>query len=118
MNGVQPASTLAAQRVPEGYLLVALTGEWDLYNQPELDTTLQEAVAAGERRIVVDLTEATYIDSSVLGALVGARERLRKAGGGEVAIVTDEAQMRKIFEITGLDGVFALYARLEDVPAD
>jgi len=116
MNSVEPAFTLTARRVSEGYFLVALTGEWDLYNQPEVDSKLQEAVAAGEQLIVVDLSEATYIDSSVLGALVGARERL-KAGGGEVAIVTADPQMRKIFEITGLDGVFTLHESIDDVPA-
>ena len=51
---------------------------------------------------MVDLSKATFIDSTTLGVLVGGVKRLRPAGGSLALVCTDE-NITKIFEITGLD---------------
>src|SRR5207302_636822 len=81
----------------------ALRGEWDLYNRPELEAALLEAEAADESLVVLDLSRATFIDSSVLGALVDARKRLQERV--RIAVVAEDRQLRKVFEITGTDAV-------------
>ncbi len=104
-------SAVATQHVRGGYFLIALRGEWDLFNRPELEAALQAAAEAGARVIVLDLSKATFIDSSVLGALVESRNHLDD--GVRMAVVAEDRQIRKVFEITGLDQVFTLHDTLE-----
>jgi anti-sigma B factor antagonist len=99
-----------------GRCVIALHGEWDLYNRPELERALRRAELSGEQVIVIDLSQATFIDSSVLGALVEARKRL--AEGSRIAVVAADRQIRKVFEITGLASVFTLHETLEELRAD
>ena len=56
----------------------------------------------------MDLSKATFIDSTTLGVLVGGVKRLRPAGGSLALVCTDD-NITKIFEITGLDRVFTIY---------
>src|SRR5258708_34719477 len=61
--------------------VVGLTGDIDLYTAPELKSELNRLIDAGARRVVVDLTAATFIDSTTLGVLLGALKRFRPSGG-------------------------------------
>ena len=61
--------------------------------------------------VVVDLSDTTFIDSMTLGVLLGAVKRLRPRGGQ--LVVCSDPNIRKIFEITLLDRVFALYSSRE-----
>lgn len=67
-------------------------------------------IAAGARIIVVDLTDTTFLDSTMLHALLSARNELRD--GGQLLLVTSDATVKKVFEITGLDRFFAFYPSL------
>ena len=67
----------------------------------------------GKKRLVVDLSKATFIDSTTLGVLVGGVKRLRPTGGSLSLVCTDQ-NISKIFEITGLDRVFPIYASREE----
>ena len=57
---------------------------------------------------MIDLSEATFIDSMTLGVLLGALKQLRPSGGS-VSVVCSDPHIRRIFEITLLDRVFALH---------
>jgi anti-sigma B factor antagonist len=60
--------------------------------------------------VVIDLTECEFIDSSALNVLVGARKRLDGDGVSVgLSIVTPRPTIRKVFEITGLDPLFAIH---------
>ncbi len=59
--------------------VVAVRGEIDLFTAPELKQVLAESIEAGRNRIIVDLTETTFLDSTALGVLIGAVKRLRVA---------------------------------------
>jgi anti-sigma B factor antagonist len=102
--------SLTTQELGGGSAVIALAGEVDLYTAPELKAELIRLVEAGASNIVVDLTDTTFIDSTTLGVLVSGLKRLRPAGGRLALVVTDR-NIRKIFEITGLDRVFPI---LED----
>jgi anti-sigma B factor antagonist len=103
---------IESERVDDGLYVISLGGEIDLYTAPELKQRLVDAVQAGARMIVIDLTETTFIDSTTLGVLVGAVKRLREKGG-ELSLVCRDQNIIKIFEITGLDHVFAIHASRE-----
>lgn len=88
--------------------VIELGGEVDLYTAPEFKERMVRLIDSGKRRIVVDLSEATFIDSTTLGVLVGGVKRLRP-GGGSLALVCTDENIGKIFEITGLDRVFPIH---------
>ncbi|HYI79524.1 MAG TPA: STAS domain-containing protein, partial [Thermoleophilaceae bacterium] len=72
-----------------------------------------ELIEDGKKYIVVDLSKATFIDSTTLGVLVGGVKRLRPAGGALALVCTDQ-NITKIFEITGLDRVFPIHATRDE----
>jgi anti-sigma B factor antagonist len=93
--------------------VIELGGEIDLYTAPEFKERMVELIDAGKNRIVVDLSDATFIDSTTLGVLVGGVKRLRPSGGGLALVCTDQ-NITKILEITGLDRVFPIHATRDE----
>jgi anti-sigma B factor antagonist len=98
-----------------GYTVVEVGGEVDLNTAPQLRGCLDQAINAGSRRLVVDLRQASFIDSVGIGVLLGARRRLlAHAGHGSVQLVCAEGLVLRVLRLTGLDGIFALHATLSD----
>ena len=97
--------------------VVAVTGEIDLFTAPEFKQRVSAPIDAGRSRIVVDLTQTTFIDSSSLGVLIGAHRRLKRRDGS-LTVVCDNDAILKTFRITGLDGVFAIVPSLDEVLHD
>lgn len=88
--------------------VIELGGEVDLYTAPEFKERMVQLIESGKKQVIVDLSKATFIDSTTLGVLVGGVKRLRPAGGSLALVCTDQ-NIRKIFEITGLDRVFPIH---------
>src|SRR5664280_1187901 len=89
--------------------VVEPSGELDFDTGPELDACLTSAMESGASRVVVDLTQVTFIDSSALGMLVGAARR--SAGQTtELMIVCPPGNVARVIAITGLSRVFPIYA--------
>ena len=101
------------QEVDQETHVIELGGEVDLYTAPEFKERLVQVIEDGKKRLVVDLSKATFIDSTTLGVLVGGVKRLRPTGGSLSLVCTDQ-NISKIFEITGLDRVFPIYASREE----
>ena len=97
-------------------LVVAVRGDLDLFTAPELKRRLTDAIEGGTTRVVVDLDEATSIDSTTLGVLIGAVKRLRLRDG-DLAVVCTDATIARTFEITGLDEVFGVLDTREEALA-
>ena len=93
--------------------VIELGGEVDLYTAPEFKERLVQVIEDGKKQLVVDLSKATFIDSTTLGVLVGGVKRLRPTGGSLALVCTDQ-NISKIFEITGLDRVFPIYGSREE----
>ncbi len=99
-----------AQVGSESYV-VSIRGEVDMYTAPQLERDLAEIEARGGKIVVVDFSGASFIDSTVLGVLVGEVKRLRP-DGGELLIVSDDPRILRAFEITGLDRMFRIESSL------
>jgi anti-sigma B factor antagonist len=99
-----------------GLTVVEAGGEIDLHSAPALRECLNQTIDAGSRRLVVDLRQASFIDSVGLGVLVGARRRLLAQAGpdGSLQLVCAEGLVLRVLRLTGLDGVFAVQATLTD----
>ena len=108
-----PISVTLATREPPA-AIVALVGEHDAYSSGRLETELAMLLKAG-RHVVADLRDATFIDSTTLGALLGARRRAEEASLGFVLVLPKGAgQVHDILDITGLRGAFATVDSLDD----
>jgi anti-sigma B factor antagonist len=89
--------------------VVAVRGELDMYTGPALKKALVAAAEAGRARLIVDLTEATYMDESVPGVLIVVFKRVRLRGGALVIVNVDKG-IATLLELTGLDQVFTIVA--------
>ena len=83
--------------------IVTLSGELDAYDAPTLRERFAEVTAEHAGMVVVlDLAAVRFLDSTVLGTIVGLLRRVRE-GGGELRVVLPEGEARRIFELTALD---------------
>lgn len=97
--------------------VVRLTGRLDLLVAAEVRQALARAVADGRRRMVVDLGDVSFVDSSGLGALISGLKAARQAGG-DLRIARPSEQARMILQLTTLDRVLKPYASVEEAAAD
>lgn len=91
--------------------VVAVQGDFDLRSAGDVRNALVQLVEDGARRLVVDLTETTFLDSTALGALVSALKRAR-ANDGDIELACTDRSIVRVFQITGLDRVFRLHDTL------
>src|SRR3954447_19567825 len=96
-------------------IVVVVEGEHDIYTAPTLRERLHEA-RRHRGGVVVALTAATFVDSSVLGALLDARRRALEASQGFVVCVgaTVEPGVQRILDITGLVPVLPVMSGREE----
>lgn len=96
--------------------MLGLYGEADQYVASELRDVLLNAIDESPSKLVLDLSGTTFVDSMVLGVLLGARKRA-DAKGVELRLVVPETQLRRVFDITLLDRVLALDTTREEALA-
>jgi anti-sigma B factor antagonist len=94
----------------KGAAVVRLAGELDLYNAPAVRQALREAAGGEARRLVVDLSDVTFVDSTALGVLVETRAGL---GGETFALVAPGLEVRRALEVSGLERYFAVHETVE-----
>jgi anti-sigma B factor antagonist len=107
-DDTRPFFSVEDEEVDQETQVVEVAGEVDLYSAPELKMHVLDAIDSGKTRLVVDLTKTTFIDSTTLGVLVGARKRLREHDG-KLAVVCPDTDKLGLFEMTGLDRVFSIH---------
>jgi anti-sigma B factor antagonist len=91
-----------------GYAVLTVRGEVDVYTAPKFRERLIELVSEGKHRIIVDLQAVEFLDSTGLGVRVGGLTRLR-SHDGDLVLVCTQSRILKVFEITGLTKVFEIY---------
>jgi anti-sigma B factor antagonist len=98
-------------------VILVVGGEVDFEVSPQLKARLMRAIKSGGRRLVLDLSDVTFIDSTAIGVLAGTVEKLDEAGGGSLSIVSTHEKVIQIFEITGLDNLATVHASREEALA-
>jgi anti-sigma B factor antagonist len=94
----------AVQTRADGIGVVTPQGRLNMVSARRLKELLSDLIAAGTTRIVVDMGETTFLDSSGLGALIGGLKSARQAGG-DLRIARPTPPVTSVFELTNLDKV-------------
>lgn len=88
--------------------VVPLEGEIDLHVSPQIGSRLAAIIQGKPKKVVVDLSQVTYIDSSGLAVLIEAMQNVGRYGGS-FALTGLQDGVRPIFEIARLDQVFRIF---------
>jgi len=89
--------------------VIAVGGDLDMSAAPDLRATIHAALEDGAVTLVVDLSQATFIDSTGIGTLMAALNRL-KASGGSLELVCSEPNLLRVFEIVGLNRRLSIHS--------
>jgi anti-sigma B factor antagonist len=112
--GLRKAPVLSVQSI-DGGSIVRLGGELDLYNAGVIRDALMQAAADGPERVVVDLSEVDFIDSTALGILIEASRKLPNRKG--FLLAGPGLETRRALEISGLDRHFAVHQTVDEALA-
>jgi anti-sigma B factor antagonist len=85
----------------DGAVVVHLTGELDLYNAPAMRDALFAVADESPDRLVVDLTDVEFIDSTALGVLIEARTRLSNRRA--FLLASPRLETHRALQVSGLD---------------
>ena len=99
--------SIVSTTVDERTTVLVVEGDLDLFTAPELRERINAAIDLGCTDLVIDLADATAVDSTALGVLIGALRRLR-VRDGDMVVVCDSPTIERLFEIAGLDEVFTV----------
>jgi anti-sigma B factor antagonist len=105
---------LALERNDSGLAVLTISGEHDLSTAPNLRRRIDNLLDEGTPT-VVDLSPATFIDSSILGVILDARRRAEAAGIGFAVVHAGGADaVDRVLDVTGLRTELPVHARRED----
>jgi anti-sigma B factor antagonist len=100
-----PQFELSDEQLPDDTRVISVTGEIHVTTAPEFSTRLNDAIAAGARGVVIDMSGVEFIDSTGLSVLLNGLRRVTRADGKLALVVTNPTVLR-LFEITRLDTTF------------
>ena len=97
--------SLAEEQADEFTRVISVTGEIHVTTAPEFSQRLNDAIAAGTRGVVIDMSGVEFIDSTGLSVLLNGLRRVTRADG-RLALVVSNPTVLRLFEITKLDSTF------------
>jgi anti-anti-sigma factor len=92
----------------DGFVEYKLEGRLDTRNYPETEKKLMEGIENGERVMLLDLSNLSYISSSGLRVLLMVLKKLH-ALKGTIVLLGLQDQIKEIFEISGFNKFFDIY---------
>ena len=97
---------------PDRTRVIGLCGELDVATIPPFSEALDEARADRAPRVLVDLSEVTFIDSTALMRLLSFL-RDQQQRGGQLVLACHNPTVLRLFEVTGTDGTFQIFPTRE-----
>jgi anti-sigma B factor antagonist len=93
------------------FSVLGLVGELDSSNVCGLRQALAELPTS--KRVILDLSELSFVDSIGLGAIIGCAKKLRQVGG-EMTLAGASPPIRKVLNMTGIDRISQVHTNIED----
>jgi anti-anti-sigma factor len=109
MSDLPTSSDLVSSARQEGdAVIAAVRGEIDLHNSPGLRTDLLDMLAkVSPKKLVLNLGDVPYMDSSAIAVLVEALQKIRKLGG-KIFLTNLQPRVKGLLEIARLDSIFGV----------
>jgi anti-sigma B factor antagonist len=105
---------IALERMDSGLAVLTISGEHDLSTAPNLRRRL-DGLLDERSGVVVDLSPATFIDSSILGVILEGKRRAGEAGVGYAVLQSNGAEaVERVLEVTGLRAELPVHAGREE----
>lgn len=103
----------------DGWAIVSVSGEMDLVTSPAVRQHVHDAVADGQRSLVLDLADVRFCDSSGVGVLIAARRLMRSCAGRLRLILPSEgaAEGSHVNRVLAALGVRRLFEVFPDITA-
>ena len=104
--------TISVQPGKVAYI-VSVVGRIDSSNASELDTTLAQLITDNHSKLVLALTEVSYMSSAGLRAIVSALRSAKKKHSGDVRIAAPSERVSEVFDLAGLTPLFQIFDNVE-----
>ena len=113
----QIASFALREEAPEtGTFVISVEGEADMTTAVKFNESFFSAARSGVTKVVADLTDVTFIDTTMLNALVVGHRRMVR-DHGRFVVVCDGPRVSRVLEITGLGQILDVFRSREDALA-
>ena len=96
-----------------GVTLCRVSGDIDISSSPDVKKTFDQVVSQKKDKVVINLKDVSYVDSSGLATLVEILKNLRSYGG-KLKLSNLSSKVKGLFEITKLDKLFDIVAEEQD----
>jgi anti-sigma B factor antagonist len=115
-----PSFYITEEVQSDDLIVLAVGGEMDFESSPELRSCIDSHIKAGRAHIMLDLSMASFIDSTAIGVLAACAIKLERSGAGSLAVVcpVENRKILRIFDIAGLENVVTVYRSREDALVD
>ena len=104
---------IALEPQTEGVAVVKLAGRLDFTSVTDARDQFASAIAAGHRKLIVDLSKVEFVDSAGLGSLIGGMRAARQAGG-DLRIANPSEQAKMLLSLTSLDQVLKVHPTIKE----
>ena len=96
--------------------MLRVGGEVDLFTAPKVKEQILDLLNSGTTKLVVDLEQVSFMDSTGIGVLIGALRRLKERDG-KLALVCPQGPVLRVLEVTGLGKVFEIHDSVDQAIA-
>jgi len=100
----------------DGISVFRMNGDIDINTSPEVKRSFDDAIKQKREKVVINLKDVSYVDSSGLATLVEILKNLR-AYGGKMKLTNLSSKVRGLFEITKLDKLFDIVGEEDEAVA-
>jgi anti-sigma B factor antagonist len=107
-----PSSLTLQRSLKDDVAVISIDGFLDAHTAPQFEQALQQEIADGRVKLVVDCAKLTYISSAGLGVFMGFIEEVREQRG-DIKVCGLTPKVRQVFDILGFDTIFELFENLQ-----
>ncbi len=103
--------------IKDDVAVLSIDGEVDMFSSPQARNAIMELVKKRVPKVIVELSDVSYMDSSGVATLIEGLQLCQKYNGRLVVAGLRE-NVREVFELTRLDKIFKIYVDVEAAKAD
>lgn len=100
LSGPPPFTAI---RFSSGVPILEVSGEIDAFTAPDLEAAGRSAALAGHGFLIIDISEAPFLDAAAVGAMLRLSQTLRREKNGRLVVYDPEQPLRTIFQLLHLD---------------